>query len=39
MDIDDEKIRYVVKHTEILRPPKQTISTFGMTNMNQFTLS
>ena len=33
MDIDDEKIRYVVKHTEILRPPKQTISTFGMTNI------
>jgi len=33
MDIDDEKIRYVVKHTEILRLPKQTISTFGVTNI------
>ncbi len=33
MDIDDEKIRYVVKHTEILRPPKQTISTFGTTSI------
>jgi len=33
MDIDDERIRYVVKHTEILRLPKQTLSTFGMTNI------
>jgi len=33
MDIDDERIKYAVKHTEILRPPKQTISTFGMTNI------
>jgi len=33
MDIDDEKIKYVVKHTEILRLPKQTLSTFGMTNI------
>jgi len=33
MDIDDEKIKYAVRHTEILRLPKQTISTFGMTNI------
>ena len=33
MDIDDERIRDAVKHTEILRPPKQTISTFGVTNI------
>ena len=33
MDINDEKIKYAVKNTEILRPPKQTISTFGMTNI------
>ena len=33
MDIDDEKIRYAVRHTEILRLPKQTIATFGMTNI------
>jgi len=33
MDIGDERIRYVVKHTEILRLPKQTLSTFGMTNI------
>ncbi len=33
MDINGERIKYVVKHTEILRPPKQTISTFGVTNI------
>ena len=33
MDIDDEKIRYAVNHTEILRPPKQSLATFGSTNI------
>ncbi len=33
MDIDDERIRYAVKHTEILRPPKQSLATFGTTNI------
>jgi hypothetical protein len=33
MDIDDEKIRYAVEHTEILRPPKRSLSTFGVTNI------
>ena len=33
MDIDDERIRDAIKHTEILRPPKQAIATFGMTNI------
>jgi len=33
MDIDDERIKYAIKHTEILRLPKQTLSTFGMTNI------
>ena len=33
MDIDDERIRYAVQHTEILRVPKQTLSTFGTTNI------
>jgi len=33
MDIDDERIRYAVEHTEILRPPKQSLSTFGSTNI------
>jgi len=33
MDTDDEQIRSAVKHTEILRLPKQTLSTFGTTNL------
>ena len=33
MDIDDEKIKYAVDHTEILRSPKQSLSTFGTTNI------
>ena len=33
MDIDDDKIEYAVRHTEILRPPKQSLSTFGITNI------
>jgi hypothetical protein len=33
MDIDDERIKYAVKHTEILRAPKQTLDTFGTTNI------
>ena len=33
MDIDDERIEYAVRHTEILRPPKQSLSTFGTTNI------
>jgi len=33
MDTDDERIRDAVRHTEILRPPKQTLATFGTTNI------
>ena len=33
MDIDDERIRLAVRHTEILRPPKRSLSTFGVTNI------
>jgi len=33
MDIDDERIRDAVKNTEILRPPKQSLATFGTTNI------
>ena len=33
MDIDDERIRYAVSHTEILRLPKQSLATFGVTNI------
>ncbi len=33
MDIDDQRIRDAVRHTEILRLPKQTLATFGITNI------
>ena len=33
MDIEDERIREAVKHTEILRPPKRSLATFGTTNI------
>jgi len=33
MDIDDDRIKYAVKHTEILRTPKQSLATFGTTNI------
>jgi len=33
MDINDKRISYAVKHTEILRAPKQSLATFGTTNI------
>ena len=33
MEIDNDRIRETVKHTEILRAPKQTLYTFGTTNI------
>ncbi|MFC1950725.1 hypothetical protein ACFLWD_03600 [Chloroflexota bacterium] len=33
MDIEDERIRQAVNHTEVLRLPKQSLATFGTTNI------
>ncbi|MFC2010109.1 hypothetical protein ACFLUL_00830 [Chloroflexota bacterium] len=33
MEIDDERIRHAVMRTEILRPPKRSLYTFGTTNV------
>jgi hypothetical protein len=33
MDIDNERIEYAAQHTEILRHPRQHLSTFGVTNI------
>jgi len=33
MDIDDERIRHAVSSTEILRLPRQSLATFGTTNI------
>jgi len=33
MGVDDDRIEYAVRHTEILRLPKQSLATFGTTNI------
>lgn len=33
MDIDQQKLEYAARATQILRPPKQTLATFGTTNV------
>ena len=33
MNLKDERIREAVKHTEILRLPKQSLASFGVTNI------
>ena len=33
MDIDNDRIEYAARHTEILRHPRQHLSTFGVTNL------
>jgi hypothetical protein len=33
MDINDERIKEAVRQTEILRPPKRSLATFGTTNI------
>jgi hypothetical protein len=33
METDEEKIRFAVMNTRVLRSPKQTLSTFGVTNI------
>ncbi len=39
MSLDDERIKYAVSHTEILRPPRQHLSTFGTTNIRYYLLT
>lgn len=33
MSTDDERIQDAISHTEVLRPPKQALATFGITNI------
>ena len=33
MDIDNERIEYAARHSEILRHPRQHLATFGITNV------
>lgn len=39
MDIDDERIKDAVEHTEIIRQPKQSLATFGTTNIGYYLLT
>jgi len=36
---DEERLGYAVSHTEILRPPRQVLATFGVTNINYYLLT
>ncbi len=36
MDTEDERIRYAVRHTEIVRLPRQSLATFGTTNIGYY---
>ena len=39
MGTSEDRIEYAVRHTEILRPPKQSLSTFGTTNIYYYLLT
>jgi hypothetical protein len=39
MDFDDERIKYAVLSTEILRTPKQSLYTFGTTTISYYLLT
>lgn len=39
MGIEDQRIRYAVQHTEVLRLPSQSLATFGTTNVNYYLLT
>jgi len=39
MGTDDNRIEYVVRHTKILRLPKQKLDTFGITNIYYYLVS
>lgn len=36
MDTDEERIQYAIEHTEVLRPPKGSLATFGTTNIRYY---
>lgn len=39
MEIEDERIRYAVQYTQVLRLPSQSLATFGTTNVNYYLLT
>jgi hypothetical protein len=36
MDLDDQRIKEAVENTRIVRPPRQTIATFGLTSIHYY---
>ncbi len=39
MDMEDEKIKEAIRHTWMLRPPKQSLYAFGTTNIHYYLLT
>jgi hypothetical protein len=39
VELDEMSLRLVAEHTEVLRPPKQTLATFGTTTLSYFVLT
>ena len=39
MDLSDEQIAHAINNTEVIRPPRQTLATFGNTNVRYFLLT
>ncbi len=39
METNDKRVENAVRHTEILRPPKQSLATFGTTNIYYYLLT
>ncbi len=39
MDIENERIEYAARHTEIIRHPRQHLDTFGVTNIYYYLLT
>ena len=35
----DERIQYAIEHTEVVRPPEQSLSTFGTTNVYYYIIT
>ena len=36
MEIDDQRLAYAIENTEVLRPPRQALATFGTTNIRYY---
>jgi hypothetical protein len=39
MSTEEERIEYAISRTEVVRPPKQTLSTFGTTNIYYYLIT